>query len=271
MPPRKRSRQLAFRTGQINAAGGRPIDPRTIKHRTVVASQFIASGTTAGDHMSFRINNFNTPLEMATTTTFANPTNISDDRHPSGHVELVQDAYDTYQVLQTHYRWHVMWCGSNTPTEDYIFAYKFDADAQSTNPAFPADVNTTEVWLDMQASPGWVWKRFTKATNGARELKMGGYINITVDNVYDLIRRLNTGRVQQFEYPADYRGVLADSNAAPVAQAALHICIFSLGVNGIPSAHTADDFLISCRCTQTVLCNKLQDTTEIIDIGDVGP
>ncbi len=269
MPPRKRSRrQLAFRTGQINAAGGKPIDPRTIKHRSVVASQFIASGTTAGDHMTFIINNFNTPLKMATTTTFANPASLSNVRHPSGHVELVQDQYDTYQVLKVHYRWDVAYTGPNNLPEDWVFAYKFDGDSQTTNPAFPASGNTTEVWLDMQASPGWIWKRFSKATNGGRELKNGGVININVENTYDLIKSFKSGVVTQFEYPADYRGVLEDSDVAPAAQAALHICLFSIATNGVPVAHETSDFHVACRCTMTTLCNKFMDTSEIIDIGD---
>ncbi len=271
MPSRKRSRQIAFRTGQINAAGGRPIDPRTIKHRSVVASAWEPSATTAGDHMTFRVNNFNTPLEMATSTSFTNQSGISGVRHPSGHVELVQDGYDTYQVLSSHYRFYVQFAASTSePDEDYVFAYKFDSDSQSAVPAFPATNATQEVWLDIQASPGWVWKRFSKHYGGGQLLKSGGIINVDVPNVYDLIRSFRTGVVTQAEYPADYRGVLADSNAAPVAQCVLHICLFSINQQGAPRAHVTNDFFLTCRCTQTVLCNKLQDSTEIIDIGDNG-
>lgn len=195
MPPRKRSRMLAFRTGQINAAGGRPIDPRTIKHKAVVASQWVNSATTAGDHMTFRVNNFNTPLEMATTTTFALQSTISVGRHPSGHAELIQDGYDTYQVLSTHYEFTCNWMGAATePFEDYIFAWKFDSDSQSTNPAFPATINTTEVWLDLQASPGWTWRRFSKHLAGRSSWPSGGVIKINVPSVYQLIKRFRTGK-----------------------------------------------------------------------------
>ncbi len=265
----KRSRTLAFRTGQINAAGGRPIDPRTIKHRSVVSSQWIASTVTAGDHMTFRVNNFNVPLEMASTTTFANAGSLSNDRHPSGHVELVEDNYDTYQVLSSHYRWELDYMGGLDETEDIIFAWKFDGSSQSTNPAVPATAASTEVWHDIQASPGWTWRRFTKNYNTPRP--SGGVININIPSCYDLIKSFKTGSTTQFEYPADYRGVLADSTAAPVAQCILHVCVFTIATDGIPAAHVVGEIMLSCRCTMTVLVNKFQDTSEIVDIGDDGP
>lgn len=69
-------------------------------------------------------------------------------------------------------------------------------------------------------------------------------------------------------YPQDYRGVLEDGDAAPAAQCVLHICLFLVAQDGIPAAMVADEFLVTCRCTQTVLVNKLQNTSEIIDVGD---
>lgn len=194
MPPRKRSRQLAFRTGQINAAGGRPIDPRTIKHRSVVAAAWVTSATTAGDHMTFRVNNFNTPLEMANSLSFTTWSGVSDDRHPSGHAELTADGYDTYRVLSTHYRFSVNFMGTTSePTEDYVFAYKFDASSQVAVPAMPATIATGEMWLDLQASPGWVWRRFSKGFGNNHPYKAGGVINIDVPNVYKLVSTLRKG------------------------------------------------------------------------------
>lgn len=217
--------------------------------------------------MTFRVNNFNVPLEQASSTTFTTVGALSTSRHPSGHVELVQDAYDTYQVLDVHYRWEVKYCGPTSLSEDFIFAYKFDADSQSAVPAFPASDATFEVWCDIQASPGWVWKRFGKNHSSATR-PTWGVIEINVPSCFKLINEFNTGSKVQFEYPADYRGTLEDGTGAPVAQCVLHICLFNISQNGSPEANAITDFLLECRCTQTVLCSKKQDSTEIIDIGD---
>ncbi len=262
---RKRSRQLAFRSGNINAAGGKPIDPSHFTHRSVVAAQFHNSAVTAGDHMVFNIANFNTPLKFQSSTSYTVPVGISSDRHPSGHVELIQDGYNTYQVMKSHYRMDVSWRGSTNQTIDFIVGYKFDNDFQTASPVWTASVVTTENWLDLQASPGWVWNRYGCDAQGTR--KSWGVINIAIPSVPALVKKFKDMTTTQHT-PNDYKGVIADSDAAPVSTCALHIVAFIIQKIGIPAALNAGEIMTSIRCTQSVRVWKNQVGAEFIDEGD---
>ncbi len=265
MPPRKRSRRLAFRTGNINAAGGKPIDPQVITHRSVVAAQFMTSGTTSGDHGVFQINAWNTPLLMVSNTAWTVPVGISASRHPSGHVELLADGYNAFLVEKTHYRIDVAWLGGSLADSNWIFAYKFDNEAQSALPIFTAGATTTETWLDIQASPGWIWKRFGCTPTAQR--KSYGTINIDIPNVVQQIyaheRALNT----QFTID-DLKGLVLDATTAPTVVGLLHVCAFAIKKDGVVDALAAFDIMMNVRCTQTVKVWKNQESEEIIDAGD---
>ena len=162
----------------------------------------------------------------------------------------------------------VRWMGANRTEDEWVFAYKFDSISQSTVPAFPVTVATTETFLDMQASTGWVWERFTADTlNTTTPLKSGRIININVPDVPKLVVKLNANTVAQFTMD-DLQGTIEDGTGAPTIGGFLHFCCFLLDKDGDPEILVASDIVLDVRCTQTVKTWKAQGSDEMIDGGD---
>lgn len=252
-----------FRTGFINAAGGRPLTPQSKTYRCVVATQWGCSGTTAGDHATINPCNYNTPLQKVSSTSWTVPTGISDTRHPSGHDHILADLYNTYLVKDAHLRIDIWFNGSNKVGNNFVIGYKFDSDSQSASPAFPATVATTEVWLDLQASPGWVWERFGCVIDGDR--KTHGVMNIRMNNLPALtIATQKNVATTQFTTD-DLLGVIGDTANAPAVSTFLHIVMINLENDGIPAAMSANSVVLSMRMTQTVKVWQKQEATELID------
>ncbi len=271
MAPGRASKRTRFRTGDINAAGGKPLSPQVKEYRCVVATQLLTSATTVGDHCLFDIAAYNTPLEMVASTSFTTPVGVSDDRHPSGHQAIIADGYDTSLVLQSHYRIQPIFYGSNTsaPVEArqhrYHVAYKFSLDNTADEPAFPATVATTEAWLDMQATKGWVWSDYRCDWDSGHDPKP---ININVPNVLQMMKIMRKAQVGQLTM-GDFTAAIADSTARPVAGVFLHICVFLTHRSGVPTALTDVGWVgLNIRCTQTVRVWKSISSDEMIDAGD---
>ncbi len=258
----------SFRTGAINAAGGKPLDPEKKTYRCVVATTLISSITTAGDHGVFSVGNYNTPVRLTSTTTFATPAGISTARHPTGHVHLIGDGYNTFLVKKSHYRIYCWWNGVDRPNENWIFGYKFDHNGQSADPAFVNDVTTVETWLDLQATRGWVWKRFSCSQDN-RSLPCSGIVNINIPDYVKLAIRMHANDTAQFTID-DLQGVIADSSATPALFVSLHIVAFKIaGGAGIAVATPViGDIHLDIRNTLTVSVWKAQDADEIMDEGD---
>lgn len=271
MPPRKRSRQTAFRLGMINAAGGRPLVPQKVYHRSVVAQQFgTSAGTTAGDHISFSIGSWNTPLNPANNTTWVVPVGISGVRHPSGHVDLLADKYDSYRVTKGHYHITIDWRGANRAQSQWYFMYKFDNDETTATPALPNTVATTEVMLDIMASSGWQWRRFSCLSAQEGYLPSGGIIDINVPNVVELTMKHNESTLSDLTVH-DLNGLLADSTNVPNTEAFLHIIVLVDEKDGIAAAMNLNDIVMIIRLTQSVTVWQDQTSVELVDPGDDAP
>ncbi len=266
MPKRNR---LAFRTGDLNAAGGKPLNPSIKTYRCVTANIFGVTATTAGAHGVFIVNSYNTPTALASTVNWAQQSGVSGLRHPSGHTEVLADGYDTFLVLKSNYHIWVRWAGVSRTLnlDEWVFAYKFDSNGQTAIPAFPVTLATTDTWLDIQQSPGWVWKRFTSdLTNNTTPLKSGGIFNINVPDVVRMGIKLNENTVAQFTMD-DLQGAIADSAAVPAVVFALHFVVFLLDKDGDPEILVANDILMDVRCTQTIKMWKAQTSDEIVDMA----
>ncbi len=259
-----------FRSGNINAAGGKPIVEAYKSYKCVTAARFGNNNTAgeAGMHVAFELGNYNTPLTFAGESGTLVAVGLTMDRHPSGHVEVLARGYNRYRVMRSHFLIDVSYHGADQVARDYIVAYKFSTTSAVTEPAFPDSVATTEVWLDMQATRGWVWKRFGMyRLAGARPSR--GIIQIKINDLIPLTYTMlgaGTGDIE----PNDLQGTIADSTAGPLVTLFLHLCIFKLDANSIPAVFTAtNNFSVDIRCTQTVRIEKVQDTDEMIDEGDV--
>ncbi len=268
MPSRKRMR--SFRVGAINAAGGKPRDPESEVYKCVVASHVVSSAVTAGDHCTLDVMNYNTPLNMVNTTTWGVSTGIAAGRHPSGHVDVLAHGYNTYLVLKSYYQIFLRWNGLPHDGVNWVFMYKFNTDATSNTPALTASLVTAEIWLDLQASEGWVWKRFS-CNPADNWLPSSGMININVPDCVKLGIRLHASQVGSFTID-DLQGTVADSTAGPNNNIFLHLMWIRIPLDGVDHsapAIVAGDVKMEIRCTQTVKLMKDQGLVELIDEGDV--
>jgi len=264
----KRQRLTEFRTGGINAAGGVPVDPRVIKHRSVVAAQMGCLGTSAGSHGAFSIGAWNTPVELITAASW----NVigAVGRHPSGHVEILADGYSTHKVMKSHYRFDITWHAAADRVQDYgVFAYKFSADSSVSEPAFPATLATGEVWLDMQSTAGWVWDKFGTSglLNGTPRYPLAITVNVDIPNVSEIVWNMQTAALTSAD-KVQLKGNISDSSAVPPLEAFLHFVAFLVEKDGVPSTLTVNDIVVNVRCTQTVMCYKEVKSSDMIDEGD---
>lgn len=267
MPSRKRARQMNFRTGSINAAGQKNREGGTIIHKSVISNVFGTSATTSGDHIVFLINNYNTPTTPAASTTFG-AIGLPSQKHPSGHVGLIADGYDAVEVLRRHYRLEGSWRGASRVGSVAVLAYKFsDSNTSATEPIFTAGAITNTVWLDMQQSPGWVWKKFGTIHNGGGR-KTFAVMHVDIPNVRKLVRELSEPVDLLIIDPGNYVSVLTDSTAAPAVTAFLHIVMFILDKDGTPDALTLNDMNLEMRINDVSRVWKVIDSTDMIDEAD---
>lgn len=216
--------------------------------------------------MAIAVNNFNTPVAFANNTTFG-LSGTATGRHPSGHVQLLVDGYDTYEVLRSEYQFDVEWQGADRAGAYGVFAYKFGSLSVTTSePIFTAGAVTNETWLDMQQSAGWVWKKFGTVRNGDRKTFFSH--KIVIPNVRKLVRAIAEPGDNLLITPGDFRGALVDSAAGPLSTAFLHVVAFIATKANAPTQLLINDIVIDLRCKQTVRVWKNIATAEMIDEGD---
>lgn len=259
-----------FRTGDKNAAGGRPFNPQTKTYKCVTADTWFSDndgGNVCGSHIIFHIGNYNAPLGLVAEKAWTKAVGLAAYRHPSGHLEVVADKYTAYLVRSVLYDVRIQYTGATAYDLDWVFAYKFSDEADETEPAFPITVAATEVWLDMQASPGWVW--FRQSCNHDK-LKDGCVLEtkISVDDVPKLTIAMNNADSSVAFTIDDLKGPVGDTAIAPTIDTRLHMVAFKLDRDGIPGVTIDKDFWLNIRCTQTVSLYKNINTTDMIDEGD---
>ncbi len=278
MPPRTRKRKrtskthlLAFRTGGLGAGGSRHPNPDIIRYKAVVASKFLSSAVSAGDHLSFNLGGYNTPLRMIGNVTWINPVGISDQRHPTGHVQAIEDGYNTALVKGIHYHIYYKWQGADSVENDFIIAYKFDTDSTASTPALTASVVTMEMWLDLQASPGWVWRRGScNGRTSAKGLQSAGFFDINIPELQKLQFRMHKSSTSDLTIDS-FKTIIGDNVSDTGVDTFLHIMWFRIPIDGITystPAIAADDFTLEIRCTLDCELYKQQGAEDLIDEGD---
>ncbi len=216
--------------------------------------------------MAMSVGNFNTPVAFANNTTFA-LSGTAAGRHPSGHIQLLQDGYDTYEVLRSEFKFDVQWQGADRTGAYAVFAYKFGSLAITTSePIFTAGAVTNETWLDMQASARWVWKKFGTSADGDRKTFFTH--TIVIPNVRRLVRAIAEPGDNLLISPGDFRAALGDDSVGPLSQAFLHVVAFIITKANAPTQLITNDIVIDLRCKQTVRLWKNIATAEMIDEGD---
>ncbi len=251
-----RRRQLRFRTGQINAAGGRPIAEKSRVVKTVTAANFSVSATTAGDSGTFGLTQFGEPSDMQSSTSFTQ--NGTADNHPSEHPQMVLN-WDTARVLSSMYRFDVRFVGTDAANKDFVFAYKFGSVATAPL-VFTAGTVTIDNWKDLRQSRGWVWHRFSGTQSGGSVYPSQGRIEIKVPNVKRLVQGLFDVEIED----SDLESVVTDAAAVTTVRAYLHVVIFT--IDGV--AFSAGDVVTDVTVYQRVLLKRAIAADEMIDEAD---
>lgn len=254
-------RQLKFRTGQIGAAGGRPINEHSRTIRTVTAGVIGVSATTAGDTGVFDLSQIGTPADMPATTTFA--TLGTSANHPSEWPEIIAGGWEAGRCLNSMYRFNIRFRGTNSATKDFVFAYKFGIASTAAIVLTAGDV-TIDAWKDMRQSRGWVWQRFSGTNTGGSVHASQGIIQVKVPSVYRLAEKLFdqgdlTESVEnQLEMP------IQDAATTATLRPFLHIAVFT--VEGV--AFTASDVMIEITVYQKVKLMRGINVEDMIDEAD---
>lgn len=260
----KRDRYLMkFRTGNIAPAGGRPFTPNSKGYNCVTADQIAVSATTAGDTGCYDLTAYNQPANLITTTSF---TGGSTERHPSGHSTVRAQGYDTARVNSGYYKFDVRFIGTSAVDKDFIFAYKF-SQSSTVAAVFTAGAATIEVWNDMRATKGWVWKRFSGTESGGSVHPSQGTVNVRIKSVPKLVFALNKTDTAALTVH-NLQTTIDDLDVTDTAdvRAFLHIAVFT--IDG--TAFGVRDVVIDVTVYKNVTVFRAEAGPEMIDEGDEG-
>lgn len=200
MPRRNyRSRQLAFRTRGINAAGsGKPWQPLTKKVKSVTHDTWISKGTVANQiaiHAILAVGNWTAPLWSTQNHKHFCTAGLQGTARNNMFTNAINDSYTQVKVLSSMYRFTIRFTGSNNAGSDFIFAYMFSYTGLKDGELDTSDeVKVQQLWLEMRGSRGWVWRRFSGINSGGSIFPSSGIIDIKVPNVPALARKMNPGQ-----------------------------------------------------------------------------
>ncbi len=241
---RRRNKQMAFRTGQINAAGGRPVTPHSRTVRTVAAGHLLCTGTTAGDECSFNIVDWSAPADPDVTTFSIGGTAAN---RPSGHAEILADGYDRVKVLSSLYRFNVRFKGSEAAAKDFVFAYKFSDDGTAIL-THTAGTVAIDNFKDLRQSRGWVWKRMSATHSGGSVHPSAHQYQVRIRNVGRLAWKMNptTGGTDFTKHDLTH-GLSTGANSADI-DCFLHVLVMT--VDGV--ALVAGDIQIDVDVFQKI-------------------
>lgn len=227
------NRQLQFRIGNKNAAGGRPVHEQSRTLRTVTASQWQTPITLAGAGGSLNLGQLGTPASFENTTFTELGTA---NNHPSEHPQMVAAGWSQGVVLSSMYRLDVRMTGTDSAGKDFVVAHKFAQDSNSII-TFTAGATVIDLWKDMRQSRGWSWKRFSGINAGGSIYPSQGRIEIKVPDCPALTRKLNEpASSESMDWPNDFKMIVQDGADVPNVSSFLHIVIFfidgTVGVAG---------------------------------------
>lgn len=255
------SRQIAFRTGNVSAGGGRPIVQFNRHIHTVVAGQLLVSATTAGDTGAFNICNWSNAADLSQSTSFSSGGTGSN--HPSEHEAVIALGYDRSRVLSALYRFDVRFKGTGTATKDFIFAYKFST-VNTTVFTMTAGTVTIDNFKDIRQSPGWVWQRFSAINSGGSIYPSQGRVEVRIPSIFQLGERLSSGIDVTATDEDNYSATISDGNNDPNKNIFLHIVCMT--IDGV--AWSAGDVAIDVTIYQKVKISRSQDQIEMVEEAD---
>lgn len=265
MPYRRRRRrrrktrnykQLAWRTGKYNAAGGKKISPNSKTIRSITCNHFstLAATDRQGCTMSFNIVDWSKPATPDTSTFTTNGTVTKPVPH--NHAEVLLHGYTIGRVLSAMYRFNIRYTATSSGAKDWVFAYKFGSSATAAETWVTKD-ESIDAWKSMRQSFGWTYKRMSSTHEGGSIYPSSAIIKIDIPNVRQLTKKLipNVEHEQQvYEHT-----LTAGSNSAEI-DCFLHIAVFHMDGEDMAS----DSIRMDLDTYQTVRVRKNFGTANMI-------
>ncbi len=259
---------IPFRIGSINAAGGQALNPHSKEFKSVTQTSIFSRVNTAqtGGHAVFQIGSFNTPVRMSASLNLEVPTDMSASRHPSGHQDVIQDAYLVALVLSSHFSFTVRWNGTGSNLARFGMAYKFDNINSAASPTWVVGFATNEIILDMKQSGGWVWNEYS--SQGFTDDPNFGTIEVDIPDVPELVIAMNEKTSATQFTTDDLLTVVADSAVGPAVNTFLHVILYGISATGLSLAWADDQIEMDVRCTQDVRLWRALTAAGFIEPGD---
>lgn len=274
MPKRRRSDRDAqlvrFRTGNVAPSGqGKPFKPRTKTYNARCSTQMICSSTTAGDHCTFSVPEYNLPLTRVDNASFVNPGTAAEEgfRHPTGHTDAIAQGYASAEVLSCMYRFHIAFTGGNNVLQDWVFAYKFSALSHVSEPIMTAGALTISAWADLRQTRGWVWKRMSGSNSGGSIHPSVAVVDIKVPSVAKLGHAFADETVGD-DIDDPFRSLVLDNATVSTFQKACFLHILVIVPSG--TALSQQDITIDMDWFGKVKLIRTDIATDFIDDIDFG-
>lgn len=263
---RRRNKQFRFRTGQIGAAGGRPITPKSRNFKVVCAASLGNEGVgKAGGHAVFDLTVFDAPCDPVNKTLVLLGSSFN---HPVGHADLISDGYTRVFLKNKMYRFDIRFRGSDSAAKDFVFAYKFGTSTGSSLAHYDSGLRTIDNWTDMRQSRGWIWKRFSSTSSGGSSYPSAARVDVRIPNIKQLVFGLTKPSTNDRTW--ETCSVLLDdtSQNLSVHRAFLHIVVMS--IDGVALAD--NDIQIDVTCFMEGMAYRFAaDGTEMIEeAGQIG-
>lgn len=241
--PSKQQWQENMRLGLYAAAGGPRPKRATIKLKSKCAGRLLVTATTAGNTCSFQLNNYNDP--MGTGSTFSGG---KTNWHPENHIELLGLGYKRYLVLNSTYRFVVLFRGDEstaTVPSDFVVGWWFTKDAD--NVTWTPGTATTDTFEQMRCCPGFNWRPFAGSHSGGSTFPSQAAVVVHVPRVVSLCKRMNQPSATTALTYQDFTGTLADNTSGSDNLAGyLNFCVFNrYGVEMV-----ASEIQVDCTITQ---------------------
>lgn len=258
---RKREiRQLNYRAGKWNAAGGVKISPNSRTIKTITCTQFGVVATTAGDTMAFNIVDWSAPATPESGGTFLNRGDAANlNPKPHNHVEVLADGYDTARVISALYRFHVRYIATDSGAKDFIFAYRFSTTKDSGySSVFTAGNVTIDFWKELRQSYGWVYHRMSSTHAGGSEYPSTKTIDVRIPSIIALTRKLHNVTTEIGTNEMSH----AITIAVDSAEVDLFLHVMIMGIDG--TGFVANDVIMDLDVYQHVKVRKLLAQAELI-------
>ncbi len=286
---RKRFNINAWRAGQLNWNGEKPIIPNQLTRSFRTIGRLQAEGVDAAaspNYVNFHyfpINNFNDPMGAHHLNHGFFISEDDTDDHNVEHDNLIALDFKRVRVLSAKVTLRVD--VNSVSSEDWVVAWRFAAGTVATAsvPQFAAANNEFDgfakaivLWREIRNNPGWDYTIFSGTQSGGSMYPTSGTIVINIPRMMDLGVRLNRGYFTGVSPSArglteveDYEHELSDvSHTSNFPKASVHLLLHVFKVRG--ELIVDNDVIIECTIEQKIRAYRDMEL-KLDDVPDEHP